>query len=114
MMLRGALAVIAGYAIFALAAVALFQISGRDPHTAAPVGFMVFAIVYGAVFAAIGGYVATAISGRRAAAIVAFLVLFGAVVSMLFRPGKGALWTMLSTAVISTPMVAFGSRLRRV
>jgi FtsH-binding integral membrane protein len=86
------LAVIAGYAIFAVSAVVLFSLSGRDPHQTAGAGFMAFSILYGACFALLGGFVAARIARGapvRHALAVAVLIAAGATVSLLARPGAG-------------------------
>ena len=60
--LRNTLAIIAGYTIFVISAVLLFQLSGIDPHANPSIGFMIGSIVYGAVFSFIGGFVTQLIS----------------------------------------------------
>ncbi len=54
-MLRGILAIVAGYLIFAVSAAALFVVSGRDPHALQPAGFVVIVLLYGIGFAGVSG-----------------------------------------------------------
>jgi hypothetical protein len=63
---RSIVSVIIGYLIFALTAFGLFQISGRPPHQAAPLWFMLGTVIYGCVFALIGGCVAMQASSAGA------------------------------------------------
>jgi hypothetical protein len=44
-MVRSVLAVIAGYVVFALSAILLFRLSGRDPHAPAEIGFVLVTVV---------------------------------------------------------------------
>jgi len=64
-MIRNILAVIAGYLIFAVTAAALFSFGGIDPHADASAAVVAFVVVYGAVFAAIGGYAAHLIASSK-------------------------------------------------
>ncbi len=61
-MLRNVLALIAGYAIFVVAAVLLFQISGIDPHSNPSAGFMAAVIVCGMLSSITGGFVVQQVS----------------------------------------------------
>ena len=63
-MLKSVVAVVVGYLLFGLSAVAFFRLSGHDPHAAAGAAFMIFSIVYGVAFAVGGGYLAALIAGR--------------------------------------------------
>jgi hypothetical protein len=80
-MLRSILAVFVGYAIFAGSGVALFQLSGQDPHGEASTPFMVGAVVYGIVFALLGGYISGWIASRRP-------LLHGGIVSVMLYIGS--------------------------
>ena len=55
-MLRKILAILAGYAIFVIAAVLLFQISGVDPHSDPSISFLVAVIVCGIFSSVTGGF----------------------------------------------------------
>ena len=109
-MLRSIGAVVAGYFVFAVSSVLLFQLSGRDPHNAAPGAFMAATIVWGAVFALVGGWLAAHVAVRRPAthaALVAILIAAGAALSIPFDPG-GAHWTHISAIVVMAPCAWLG------
>jgi hypothetical protein len=61
-MLRNILGLIAGYAIFVIAAVLLFQLSGVDPHSDPSISFLLGVIACGIVSSITGGFVAQQIS----------------------------------------------------
>lgn len=109
-MVRSTGAVVAGYFIFAVSAVLLFQLSGRDPHAAAPWTFMLASVIWGGVFAMVGGWLAAHIGARRPvmhAAAVAVLVAAGAIGSMVARPSD-AMWSQLSAIVVMAPCAWLG------
>ena len=114
--MRVFLAVIAGYLIFALSAVLLFQLSRVDPHSPAAVGFEAFTIVYGLVFATLGGFVAGRIARRgdlHCGIALALVIAFGAIISMTARPGAGALWTQTAALLLFAPASVAGDWIRR-
>ena len=90
------LAVVAGYLIFAGSAVLLFQLTKVEPHSPAALGFEVLTIVYGLGFASLGGFLAGKIARRMdlgCGIALALVIALGVTVSMIARPGAGALWT---------------------
>jgi hypothetical protein len=90
-MLRSIGAVAAGYVVFGASAALLFQLSGQEPHEAAPAAFKIATIVWGAVFALVAGWLTARIAVRRPtthAAILAGLIVLGAAASMAARPGR--------------------------
>lgn len=114
-MARKIIGVIVGYLIFAVSAVLLFQIAGRDPHTPAPISFMFVSFVYGAAFAALGGYVASTIaqSGNLTQAVaLAIVIALGATISILSQSGKGAIWSQLGAIFIMAPSALIGGRFK--
>ena len=109
---RSVFAVIAGYLVFGLSAVLLFQVAGVDPHAEARLIFKVFSIVYGVVFALGAGWLAARLAPRRPlrhAATVAGLVAAAATVS--FVGMSGAKWSQVSALVLMTPAVLVGGRI---
>jgi hypothetical protein len=109
-MLRSIGAVAAGYFVFGISAVLLFQLSGRDPHNDAPTAFKIASVVWGAVFALVGGWLAAHVSVRRPsahAAAVAVVIAAGALLSMLLDR-SGAHWTHLAAAVVMAPCAWLG------
>src|SRR5580698_8457931 len=90
------LAVVAGYSIFAVSAVIFFHLSGVDPHSPAGLGFKALTVAYGLAFAYLGGFVGGRIAERTDLACgiaLAMVIALGATISMIARPGAGALWT---------------------
>ncbi|HZL25830.1 MAG TPA: hypothetical protein VFC39_04795 [Acidobacteriaceae bacterium] len=113
------LAVVVGYLIFALSAFAFFQITGQQPHQAAPMPIMLASITFGMVFALLGGYTAAWLARRRPLAhaiAVAALLALGATISLLSTLGKGAVWSQVAALVLMAPAAVFGGwlRLRRM
>lgn len=114
-LLKSILAVIVGYAVFAISAGALFHLSGQDPHGEASVPFMVGATVYGVAFALLGGYISGWIAGRRPAAhglAVAGVLAIGAGVSLIATLGKGYVWSQIAALATMAPASALGGWLR--
>jgi hypothetical protein len=112
---RSFLAVIAGYAVFAVSAGALFRVAGQDPHGEASVPFMIGTTVYGVAFALLGGYVSGWIARRRPLAhglAVAIVLALGAGVSLFFTLGKGQVWSQVAALAAMAPAAAFGGWLR--
>jgi hypothetical protein len=115
MFFRSVVAVIAGYAIFAVSAGLLFHLSGQDPHGEATVPFMIGTVVYGVAFALLGGYVSGWIASRAPfthGLIVAGILAVGASISLLATVGKGSLWTQLTALTAMAPAAALGGYLR--
>jgi hypothetical protein len=109
-MLRSIGAVVAGYFVFAVSAVLLFQLSGQAPHADAPLGFKIASIVWGAVFALVGGWLAAHVSVRRPAthaAVVALVIAAGAAASMLADAGA-ARWSQAGALAIMAPCAWLG------
>ena len=119
-MLRGLVAVIAGYLLFATASIALFAISGRDPYAAAPLWFLASSTVYGMIAATAAGYMAGALAKRddlRVPASVAVVIALGALAS-LAAASPGSHWSQWAAALFMAPCawlggIAFRSRQRR-
>jgi|CXWL01.1.fsa_nt_gi peptidoglycan/LPS O-acetylase OafA/YrhL len=104
-------AILIGYLIFALSAVALFQGSGREPHAPQPTWFMTLSTLFGMVFAGIGGWVATKIAPshpQRHAAAVAVLLGLGAGVSLLTSPAVDATWSQWAALLFMAPSAYLG------
>jgi hypothetical protein len=91
-LVRNVVAVILGYAVFAVSAVLLFRIAGRDAYAAQSPGFTILAVIYGIVFAGVGGLVAARIGPTKSTApagFVALIIALGATVSLVANPGSG-------------------------
>jgi hypothetical protein len=104
--MRTFLAVVAGYLIFAGSAVLLFHLTNVDPHSSASLGFKAFTMAYGLAFAFVSGFVAGHIARRTDLACgiaLALVIALGATISMLARPGAGALWTQTAALLLFAP-----------
>lgn len=104
--MRASLSVVAGYSIFAGSAVLFFHLLNVDPHSAATVPFEVLTIAYGLAFALLGGFVTGKIARRadlNCGIALALVIALGATVSMIARPGAGALWTQTSALFLFAP-----------
>ncbi len=114
-MFRSILAVIVGYAVFAVSAGALFHLTGQNPHGEASVPFMIGATLYGFAFALLGGYVSGWIAKRRPLAhgvAVAVVLALGAAVSLFFTLGRGHIWSQVAALAAMAPAAAIGGWLR--
>jgi len=114
-MLRGILAIIVGYLLFAASAVALFTLSRRDPHVSAPPMFLVLSVLYGILFALLAGYVTAVIAkvnDLRYVLLLAAVIATGALISLIARPGAGAIWSQVSALLLMSPAALVGGHLR--
>ena len=109
-MVRSAVAVVAGYLVFAASSVLLFRLAGVDPHAAAPPGtFVVGAIIYGIAFAALGGFITATLAPRKPflhSAVLASLIWMIALVSLVLQFRTGSIWSELATVFLISPAAA--------
>jgi len=113
--LRSVFAVVVGYLLFAASAVALYKISGHDPHSSGSTVFMMFSIVYGFFFATLAGFVAAVIGGRfeieHSLAVASLIASVGAA-SLLMRSSLGPVWIQLAALLVMAPSAMAGGYLR--
>ncbi len=110
-MLRTVVGVLAGYAIFAVSAIALFQVSGHGSHEAASRTFMIGSTLYGMSFAFLGGYAASAIAGRqdtRAAFCVAVIIALFAVAPLTTMRAESMQWSAMVSLLFMAPIAWVG------
>jgi hypothetical protein len=108
-MVRKILSVIAGYAVFVVTSLALFKVSGQNPHSDAAASFIILTIIYGAAFSIAAGFV-TQFIARAAdlkinyalALIIAGFALFS------FFKSEGSHWTQLLAIFIFAPLSILG------
>jgi hypothetical protein len=112
--MRSLVAILLGYAVFAVAVGALFTISGYDPHSPARASFILLATAYGACFGVAAGFVAAWVA-RKAYFMHAFavgcIIAIGAAISLIVRPGEGAFWTQFLAMPLFAPLTLLGSHL---
>jgi len=114
--MRILLAVAAGYLIFAGSAVLLFQVTKVDPHSPAALSFEIFTIVYGLAFSLLAGFAAGRIARRTdlvCGIALTLVIALGATISMIARPGAGALWTQTAALLLFAPASLAGDWTRR-
>jgi hypothetical protein len=111
---RHIVAVLAGYLLFAVLSVALFALSGRDPHAVQDWAFIAFSTAYGILAATLAGYVAGMLGGGNPIAHARTLALgiaAVAIVSLLARSGAGV-WTQVAAVFLFAPSAIVGGWLR--
>ena len=104
-----------GYLIFALSAIAAFQISGQVPHAEVTPGVMATTILVGGIAAFCGGYVTAQLAGRKRLAhgiALAVLIALGAASSLWHTLGHGQIWSQLAALVVMAPSAALGGLAR--
>ncbi len=109
MMVRNILSVIAGYAIFVVTSLALFNFSGQKPHADPTAIFVCLTAVYGAVFSFVAGLVAQLIAKSKSLKInyvLAFIIAGFATFS--FFKSDGNHWTQLLAIFIFAPISILG------
>ena len=108
-MIRKILGVIVGYAIFVATSLALFKLSGQDPHAQATTNFQILTAVYGAVFSFLSGLVLQLIDKTKNLNlnyILAFIIAGFAIFSLL--KSDGSHWTQLLAIIIFAPVSILG------
>lgn len=114
--MRAFLAVVVGYLIFAGSAVVFFHGLNVDPHSPATAHFEGLTIVYGLAFASLGGFVTGKIARRtdlNCGIALAVVIALGATISMIARPGAGALWTQTAAVLLFAPASLVGAWIRK-
>jgi hypothetical protein len=112
-MFRLAAGIVLGYALFAFAAVLIFQMMGRDPHAAADPAFMVGTIGAGVIAALTGGYLGAAVAkGRERTVGVAIALIIGVAASVSLLAQPFAPWSQLGALVLMSPAAFLGSLIR--
>jgi hypothetical protein len=105
--------IVVGYLTFAVGAVLIFALSGRDAHAAVSPWFLAVSVVAGVILALGAGYIAGRVARRAdnlAGIAVASIIALGAVVSLAFSPGGGAIWSQLAALVLMAPAAVVGGR----
>ena len=108
-MIQKILSVIAGYAIFVITSLALFKLSGQDPHADPTFSFVAITIIYGAVFSFIAGLVTQLIARTKNLQVnyvLAFIIAGFAAFS--FFKSNGNHWTQIIAILIFAPVSILG------
>jgi len=113
--MRSLLAVLVGYLVFGISAVALFQLAHVDPHQVPGVGFMIGSTLYGVFFAIAAGYTAARMGRHKEmlhSGAVAGIIALLALVSILAQPGLPSYWSQITAIVFIAPTALVGGWLR--
>jgi hypothetical protein len=108
-MIRKVLSVIVGYAIFVMTSLALFKISGQEPHSDPTNHFVILTAIYGAVFSFAAGLVTQLLSktlNLKINYILALIIAGFATFSLLKSEGNH--WTQLLAIFIFAPVSILG------
>lgn len=109
--MRSVLAVLGGYAVFAVTVILMFRLSGHEPHADASATFKTFAILFGTAAAMIGGCVTAGLAKRspvgHAGALAMLLAAFAAL-SLHTSAPKSAIWTQVTALLIMAPAALLG------
>jgi uncharacterized membrane protein YhaH (DUF805 family) len=102
---RAILGALVGYLIFAITAVLLGLVSGRNLHADQPFWFMAVTAIYGMAFAGVGGIVASRIAPHRDWAMVGMtgVLALGAGVSLVMSPAADARWSQWAALLLMAP-----------
>lgn len=116
-LMRTFLAVVLGYLVFAVSAVALFQLTHQAPHATTTIGFAALATVYGIAFAAISGWIAYRLARRDdlvAPICLAIVVALGATVSLISTWRQPAHWSQWTAIFLMAPATIAGGMTERI
>lgn len=113
-MIRKILAVLAGYAIFVISSLLLFNLSGQKPHAEAPMVFKLLTLIYGGAFSVLSGYVLRLIAKNRNLNLnyILAVIIAGFATFSLFS-ASGSHWTQLLAIFIFAPASILGGKLYR-
>jgi hypothetical protein len=108
-MIRNIVAVILGYALFAISAVLLFRFAGIDPHKNPSIGFIILTIGYGLLFSFLGGLVTQLISGASKLTVTFVLagIMAGFATFSLFKT-TGNHYSQLAAIFLFAPAALLG------
>ena len=108
-MIRKILGVFAGYFIFVATSLALFKLSGQDPHVQPTITFKILTAVYGMIFSFLSGLVLKLIARTKNLNlnyILAFIIAGFAAFSLM--KSEGSHWTQLFAIFIFAPVSILG------
>ncbi|WP_462248761.1 hypothetical protein [Ferruginibacter sp.] len=108
-MIRKFLRVIAGYAIFVATSLALFKLSGQDPHSDPTTFFIILTAIYGMLFSFFSRLVTQLIARTKNLKInfvLAFIIAGFAAFSFIKTAGNH--WTQILAIFIFAPVSILG------
>lgn len=108
-MIKKILAVIISYFVFAATSLALFKVSGQDPHAEASLSFKLITVVYGVVFSFLSGLILQLIAGTRKLTLNYILaVIIAGFAAFSMTQSGGSHWTQLLAIFIFAPASVSG------
>ncbi|MEO6358680.1 MAG: hypothetical protein ABIO56_18735 [Ferruginibacter sp.] len=113
-MMRKIVGIIAGYAIFVASSLALFKLSGQDPHQQATTNFQILAAIYGATFSILSGLVVQLIArtnNLNLNYVLAFIIAGFATFSLV--KSGGSHWTQILAIFLFAPISVLGGLCHR-
>jgi hypothetical protein len=107
--IRNIMAVIGGYLVFAVSAVALFQLADIDPHADPGIGLMLLVLAYGTAFSFLGGILTQWISksGTITINLVLAVLMGGFALFSMFKT-TGNHYSQLAAIVLFAPVSIVG------
>ena len=112
-MLRKIVSVIAGYMVFAISSVLLFNLTHHHPHQDAPLNFKLVTTAYGVFFSIIAGLVVQLIAKQKNLTlnyILAAIMFALAGISMTLSGGSH--WTQIFAMFIFAPVSILGGYIK--
>ena len=108
-MVRKITGVIAGYAIFSVASVAFFELTGQDSNEQATAGFQLLSAIFGAAFSFTGGLAVKYIARTKTLTlnyILACIMAGFATLSIVVSDGSH--WTQILVIFVFSPVSILG------
>jgi hypothetical protein len=102
-----------GYVVFAVSAIAIFLLTGHDPHGPASAAFKVGSSIYGMAFAALGGYLATRLARTPTAGTSVGVVIAALAALSVVLDRQGVWWSQVAALALMAPSAAIAGRLVR-
>ena len=108
-MIRKILGVVIGYAIFVATSLALFKLSGQDPHGQATTIFQILTAIYGVVFSFLSGLILQLIAKTNSLTLNYILaVIIAGFATFSIIKADGSNWTQLLAIFIFAPVSVLG------
>ena len=108
-MIRKILSVLAGYSIFVATSLALFKLSGQNPHSDPTISFVTLTAAYSVIFSFFSGLIARLIAKTKDLKInyILALIIAGFATFSFFK-SVGNHWTQLLAIFIFAPVSVLG------
>jgi hypothetical protein len=108
-MIRKISSVVAAYALFVISSLALFKLSGQNPHGETTTRFQLLTAMYGVAFSFLSGFVVQLIAQTKNLTLnyILALIIAGFATLSLFT-ATGSHWTQLLAIFIFSPVSILG------